>query len=749
MWYNCKTVTFLLMLWSAVTGTAQRLVFSQPHGFQEEPFQVRVNWEDDAPMEEETVRYTLDGSEPTAKSAVFPKSLRVSGTTILRATAFSGEERLTPVTTATYLFADDVLAQTNCPEGYPAEWGHYCQMSGTAIADYEMDPEMTEDPELAAKIKAGLTAIPTLSIVTDKDYFFNHENDSVRGGIYIYTGTPVGDGTGRGWERSVSMELFGSTKGDANGEGESTAYDLTVDCGVKLHGGHSRLPEKTPKHSLRLMFKSEFGPNKLNYPIFGSRGAKKFNQLVLRCAFGNTWVHWDNTQRRRAQYERDMWSRAIQGLMGHPHSRGLYVHLYINGLYWGLYNVAERIDDYYCSSNFGGSKAQYDVIKVEEDHSGHSIEASDGTLEAWNAMKDQITKAATSNEDYFQLIGADSYGNITEDGERLLDVDNFIDFMLINQYAGNTDWDHHNWLAFRNRERADQGFRFICWDSEVIFSSRSENVLGLNNSGAPSSFLTKLVNNPNFLHRYMDRAYRHLSAPDGWLTPGRVAAVWDSLYNIISLPIYDEAARWGDYRRDVHPYQSQGDLYTVDQHYQSERQRLTSQYFPERTDKFVQQLKDKGWYSSVEPPQVRINGKDNDSISVLKFGDWLGFKFTANIYYTINGTNPVVWESATNGKTTPSTRRFTVQNILEDYEWNSGEPLILRAVCRNGTEWSPVIERVFTIDNSTDIADTPTPSRHEENVQETFYDLTGRSISETASPAKGVYIVKGKKYLVK
>ena len=45
------------------------------------------------------------------------------------------------------------------------------------------------------------------------------------------------------------------------------------------------------------------------------------------------------------------------------------------------------------------------------------------------------------------------------------DVDNFIDFLFINQYGGNTDWDHHNWLAFRNRELGYRGFCFVCWDT--------------------------------------------------------------------------------------------------------------------------------------------------------------------------------------------------------------------------------------------------------------------------------------------
>ena len=66
--------------------------------------------------------------------------------------------------------------------------------------------------------------------------------------------------------------------------------------------------------------------------------------------------------------------------------------------------------------------------------------------------------------------------------------------------------------------------------------------------------------------------------------------VFDSLYNTIALALYDEAARWGDYRRDVHPYQTQGKLYTVDDTYQRERNRLLTQYFPERSARVLNSI---------------------------------------------------------------------------------------------------------------------------------------------------------------
>lgn len=538
---------------------AQKLTFSQPHGFCEAPFTLTISATGgNAQPEDAVIRYTVDGSVPTLGSTTYTQPLNIKTTTILRAAAFSPTARLTPVATATWIFAADVLKQPERPKGYPEEWGRYTQIWGTAKADYGMDPEMTTDPVLAPKIIEGLKSLPVLSIVTDKDCLFSHENDEEKGGIYIFTGPPVGDATGHGWTRPASVELIGGTM----------QHDLTVDCGLRLHGGHGRLAEKNPKHSFRLVFKSAYGPKALEYPVFGKDEPQKFDQLVLRCHFGNSWQHWSEGNREKAQYTRDVWARRMQRKIGHTSVNALHVNLFLNGMYWGIYNIAERVNDQYGKDHLGGSKSDIDVVKIEEDGGNHH-EASEGTLDAWNQMVEAARQAAKPAS-YEQL-------------KSLLDIDNFIDYMLINQYAGNTDWAHHNWYAILRRGDGSQGFRFICWDSEVIFENVRENVLGKNNGDAfPTGIFQNLMKNSDFAYRYGLRA-RALLSDDGLLGPKSVVETWDSLYHIVSKAIYAEAARWGDYRRDVHRWQSKGKLYTVDEAYMAERNRLLRDYFPYRS----------------------------------------------------------------------------------------------------------------------------------------------------------------------
>ena len=582
---NLLSVALLLIM--SITATAQNLMLSQKHGFYDKPFELTITDIDNIVSDGSKIRYTLDGSVPTAESAIYDGPISINGTTILRTAVVGSEGLLSNVTTATYLFPDDVLHQSDAPEGYPMEWGAYSTIEGIAPADYGMDQEMANDPVIASKIKEGLQSIPVLSIVTDKDNFFSHENDEEKGGIYIFTGPPVGDPTGNGWTRPVNAELFGC------------GHDFSVTCGIRLHGGHGRLAEKNPKHSLRLVFKKEYGEKTLKYPLFGEDEPNKFDQLVLRCHFGNSWQHWMESNRQKAQYTRDIWARRIQRKMGWTSVNALYVHVFLNGMYWGLYNIAERVDDQYGKDHLGGKKEDIDVIKIEEEGGNH-IEASEGDLEAWENMVETASKAY-DDAYYYRLQGKDADGNPDPSQEALLDIDNFIDYMLINQYAGNTDWDHHNWYAIRRKGEESQGFRFLCWDSELILDNPQENVLTKNNGKeSPTGIFNHLLENKDFAKRYMARA-KELLADDGMLGAKSTEEVWDSLYNNISTALYAEAARWGDYRRDVHPYQTSGTLYTVDETYMTERNRLHEQYFPYRSSTVLSMIENTLDIDDFEP----------------------------------------------------------------------------------------------------------------------------------------------------
>ncbi|MBO4590313.1 MAG: CotH kinase family protein [Bacteroidaceae bacterium] len=724
-------------------------VFSQRHGLFTQGFSLRI--ECDAPGAR--IFYTTDGSLPSAQSTPYTKELDIRHTTVLRAVAVEGDS-CSAVTTASYLFVDDILSQDNSPAGYPSEWGPYATISGNAQADYEMDPEIVSAER--DDIVRGLLQLPVVSLATDKDHFFSNEKDGAKGGIYIYTGAPAGSGYGRGWERPVSFELFG-------GEEE---HDLQVDCGVKLHGGHSRLPEKSPKHSLRLVFRDEFGPGKLHYPVFGTDEPKKFNALILRTAFCNSWHHQEGAQRAIAQYTRDMWARTVQKQMGWQSSNGQFAHVFLNGLYWGMYCISERIDDDFCDVHYWGAKDDFDVIKVEEYGAKHVVIAGNGTMDKWNEMLTLVDSVAwyiangkhynTSNRAYLRMQGLDARQQSDDTLEPLFDADNFIDYMIINQYGGNTDWDKHNWLAVRNRENPYMGFQFLCWDSEHILKSTDGNVLSYNNTGCPTDIFNKLITNKLFLRRYVDRVYRHCFN-DGILTPSRAVAVWDSLYLRIDGALHCESARWGDYRRDVHRYnKSPYELYTVANQFAQERTRMLTEQFPLRTDAFIRQLRDKKWFPTTDAPTFELNGHDcytrlSPAGDTLTTDDRLTLSAPAGIiYYTTDGTDPATWLGTSAGTTTPSAIRYDGEDIIAQIptDGTPAVPFTLKAICLNGTDWSPLHECRFVLRSNEPDA-IAAPARHD--TPHVITDLFGRTIpaSDPSQLPPGLYIIQGKKQIIR
>lgn len=701
------------------------------HGICHEAFRLSIS----SPVPGTTVYYTDDGSDPREKGRLYDGSLLISTTTVIRTAFLQSDSVWSDVATASYIFPSSLLFQGNKPFGYPQYWGKYCQISGTAIADYEMDPEITGNKSYSSLVTDGLLTLPIVSLVTDRDHLFSHVNDSLTGGIYIFTGCPVGDGTGRGWERPVSFELIGGDMG----------HDLTVSCALKLHGGHGRLPEKNPKHAFRLHFKKDYGPGSLKYPVFGDRGPSRFNTLVLRTFFGYSWQHWDNAQRHRAQYIRDIWARETQAKLGDPISRAQYVHLFINGLYWGMYNLCERVEGEFCSWNFGGSEEDWDVTEVDGGAGQyHAAVPVCGNIDAWNQMADLIYQLP-SHSSYMHLVGCGSDGKPNAKYPPLLDVDNFIHYMLINLYGGNTDWDHHNWFAFRNRVLADRGFRFLCWDSENIIVSPTENLTTKNNRGCPTGFLNRLMKQGIFAHRFHELAWRALTH-GGPLTPEGALATWDSLYHTISLALWDEAARWGDYRRDVHPYQTKGILYKPDGAYETERNRLLKQYFPVRTATVISQLRDRGWLPQAEAPAVFIDdtevGYDLQPLSLESRLTMSG----QNIYYTLDGSAPVNWFQNDAGALSPSAKAYIDgQNVLDEAVSKvHSDTLTLRAICCEAGEWSPIITVRFAIDGPTDLK----VLKNLQDTEDFVFDLHGRRITGR-KPPRSIYIIKGKKRIMR
>ena len=604
--------------------------------------------------------YTTNGSPPSATNGtLYTAPIPISATSVIRAYARKTGLEPTNVDTQTYLFLSGILQQNNTPPGYPTTWAG-------KTADYAMDPQVVTNPVYANTFQQAFDALPALCLSFDPAAFFNATT-----GIYQ---NPTLEGPA--WERPLSAELIVA-------DGSEPGFQ--IDCGVRVQGGSSRSPD-TPKHSLGLRFNKEYGAGKLDYPLFanhpgGKDSLTKFDFLQLRPEYNFGFMHRHWYQCERAQYGRDQWASDLFIKMGRSGMRGRWSHLFLNGIYWGLYDIHERPDSDYASATFGGTPLEYDVI--------NSSEATDGDLVAYNAMMDLA---------YGTISTAPTYTAI----QQYLDVDAFIDYMLLNFYIGNRDWDGHNWRASRRRV-AGAPFRFFAWDSEFAIThlpggsfpsppdffttSLATNVTSANNNRTPSGMHQRLVTNAEYRLRFADRVRRHCFN-NGALTATAAADAWRVRSLVMDKAIVAESARWGDFRRDVDPgtwTSAQFRLYTPNDHYKPVQNWLFATYFPQRTAGVLTQLRTATLYPTIAAPDYSQHG----GIIPGGFPLTLTGPAGATLFYTLDGSDPRLAGGAVNPASLTYSAAFPIT-----------ENRLIQARARNGATWSALTSAFFTIDPS-------------------------------------------------
>jgi len=644
---------------SVIAGFAPPVHFNVERGLFDSPFTLILN---DA-MADATIRYTLDGTEPTEVAGlVYAAPLTISNTTVLRAAAFKPGVLPSLTVTHTYLYLDQVVQQPNRPAGFPTNWGPNGSFTGGVVpADYEMDMDpLRVDPNNAAspidpvkmqRLKDGLRELPTVSIVMKTDDIFG------TAGLYQRSAVEVTTKPDNKKPCSVEMILPDGT----------TAFATT--CGIDLHGNASRNPIKNPKHGFKLKFRGEFGPSSLNYRLFEDSPVEEFDDLILRADFGSSWRHWSDVsteglgafQRTRATRTRDAWFKDAMRDMGGLASHNRFFHLYLNGLYWGTYEFSEQPTVTFAKTALGGTDTDFDIIDQGT--------LQGGTINAYNAML--ALPAATTLAQYEQY-------------SQHLNLPEFTDYMLMHFFIGHQDWSttvNKNWYAIRKRVPGAEGtFRYIPWDGENFLLNEDINRVTV--TTPPSGLHTKLDDSPEYRLFFADRVHRSMVAPGGALTPAANVARWKKWQAVMDKPIVAESVRWGDYRRDVHPYQNGVyQLYTRENHWLAENNRMMG-YFSNRNATVLTQLRNAAMYPSVSAPAFSQHG------GLVAHGFNLTMTASNTINFTLDGTDPRVYGT---GAISPAAQVYGGAVTLSN-------AVVVKARARFGTNWSALCEAAFTTD---------------------------------------------------
>jgi uncharacterized protein (TIGR03382 family) len=508
--------------------------------------------------------------------------LAVGSTTIVRAIEVAADGTPSDTVTHTYVFVADVL--TN-----PA-----------------MDPNIVNDATYGPIVASSLRELPTISLV-------------VPGGLAMT-------------EKPASVEWI-------DPEGDT----LGVNAGAYISGGTSWQYQKT---SFRLLFRSEYGPGKLDLDIYGDdytgvEPASEHDAISLRGGNHDT-VFYLGAQ---GQHLRNLWMDESQLEMGHVAPHGRFAHVYVNGVYNGLYHVRERMNAAFLAEYLGGDEEDYDAVI-----GGNTF---DGTGAGW-------ARAVATSSTYAEF-------------REWVNVENFLDYMVLNYYAGNAwDWySWHNWIAVGPSQDVRGGFLFHSSDSDIcLYYDYTVNILAL---GGPSNVFAALAaeGDPDFQVALADAIHRNLEGP---LSTEATAARYTRIAQMAEDGIVAESARWGF------------GWWDRDGEWATERDRLLYDYFPYRTDELYRQVRAAGWYP-LEAPTFDLAPGTVGAREVLTVEVPEGS--TAELWVSLDGQDPRL----SGGEPSPTALGPDGARTVP-----LDASTVVKARLRDGDTWGPIQEGFYEVD---------------------------------------------------
>lgn len=328
------------------------------------------------------------------------------------------------------------------------------------------------------------TQLPVISISTAP---FNLWDD--QWGIYVLGDSAepdypyFGANFWQDWERPIHIEMF---------ENDGTNA-FSVDAGVKIFGNWSRAQAQK---SLAIFMRDTYGDKKIDYRIFNDKPISSFESIVLRNA-GNDWGY---------SMFRDGLLQTLVKDIGLDHQAYRPAVLFLNGEYWGIHNIREKVNEAFIADNNNVDKDSINLLELDGSYA-----------------------LAGSNTDYQNLLNFLETKDITiqsnyDSVKKMMDVSNFIKYEVAEIYFDNTDWPGNNIKFWRSQSLLGK-WKWILFDTDFGFGlfdpiAYRHNTLAFalepNGPGWPnppwSTFLLRtLTLNSDFKNEFINTFADHLN----------------------------------------------------------------------------------------------------------------------------------------------------------------------------------------------------------------------------------------------
>ncbi len=304
-------------------------------------------------------------------------------------------------------------------------------------------------------------SMPLVSINAHAGAFFDADT-----GIYVHGNHNNYFQRGEEWERLVHLEFF-----EKNGN-----LAFSQDMGTRIHGGTSR---NRPRKSLRMYARSDYGTTWVEYPLFPDKDIDAYKRFLLRNS-GNDWGD---------AIFRDAFMQSLLKDMGLDLQYSRPAIVFINGEYWGIHNIRDRLDNRYIQTHYGlDDEMDYTIL---ERHGELDRGNPDGVQHYWDMLG------------FLESPGVGDPDNYAEIKTRM-DVDNFMNYQIGQIYVMNTDWPGNNiqyWRYYTDTYTPDAPpgldgrWRWQVFDLDFGFGLNFDYVTGVNEGPAHNTLAFALEPN--------------------------------------------------------------------------------------------------------------------------------------------------------------------------------------------------------------------------------------------------------------
>jgi len=365
--------------------------------------------------------------------------------------------------------------------------------------------------------------MPFVSIVSDPYNLFDNDYGIYELGDDADSGFPYfGANFWEDWERPSHFSFY-------NSDGE---LEVGFNAGIKIFGAYSR---GNAQKSFAFFARGQYGLSEFNYPFFSELNYSKFQSFTLRNS-GNDWL---KSQIKDAATTSLMYGTDLE------YQSHRSVASYINGDYWGLYNIREKVNEHFIASKANVSVDNIDILT-------NNSEIVYGTNEDYINLKNFISFNSLNVQSNYEYV------------KTQIDIDNFIIYNVIQLYGDNQDWPGNNIKYWKS----DGGkWRWILYDTDFSFAGEwwawdvnnhyLRNTLNFVLSGNQTNWanapwatfmLRNLIQNTEFRNKFVNRYADEINTR---FLGSNVVQHFNDIYDRIIEEVPDHMQRWNS---DDDPY---------------------------------------------------------------------------------------------------------------------------------------------------------------------------------------------------